>query len=415
MKTNSKKIAVAALAGAGSLLMARSAAQAALTITWTETQNVATQNGSMDKYVFNITGLTGSDSVTGPAGQDPEVLLFEGTWSAGGGGILLVPGSTTNPGMWTNYIAAAPTGAVAEPATADKSSFVNLPGLFSTQSRTGTGTSTATTSGAVTAINGTSAAFTGHWFQSSPGTSSGPAGGIEPSVNNGKLATIWVTHGDAISFLGDEGSYANGTATEAFTTGSVVAAGHPVISLTAASGGDVTGYTPTVGSTLVVTGSAGHYTYASTTFTGVTTGTVEAKTFSPTTDEEIYALDVKNGTGQASDVATIVGDINTGGTDTAGAVPASVGVVASTTAPAGTAFGSQYNLFLTFAAPATGSGDNLLGFDLSQDLISAGGNVANGDVVSAVAVVPEPASAAFILVGASGMLLGRKRKNLPVA
>jgi len=201
------KIALAALAGAGSILMAKTHVDAALVVTFTEAHNVMTQDGPMDRYVFNLTAFTDGDQATGPLGQDAEILLFEGTWSAvGPGAAILVPGANSNPGAWTNYITAQSTGTAQNPP-GDKSSFVNLPSLFSTPSRTGTGTATATTSGAVTAINGTSASFTGHWFLSDPTTEPGPAGGIEPSVNSGKLATIYVTPGAGLSFVGDYGTY----------------------------------------------------------------------------------------------------------------------------------------------------------------------------------------------------------------
>lgn len=451
-----KKISMAVLAGAAAVFVGTSA-KAALQLEYTRTPTTFS-NGSYDVIDVIVTGMTagaGSGAVpvilstsssmnaggaadnsvgpvTGDAGTspaDPEILALAGTFTESGvGNVIGTPGfsGTTGAHTYQKYIVNQADPQYSGSPAGYGSSFASLPSLQSA-SLTGDTGSSATGSAA---ISGNSTALTGTWFVTPAFTGAAGSvnnqGGIEPGADasglgepNGLVAEILITKNGGFTFTGSYGDYGNGGNAQslAFSVPAVgaVSSGHAIISLTAASGGDVTGYTPTVGSTLVITGSAGHYTYASTTFTGVATGTVEAKTFNPTTDEEIYALDVKNGTGQATDAATIAGDINSGGTDTNGTVPASVGVVASTTAPAGTSFGSQYNLFLTFAAPATGSGDNLLGFDLSQDLVSAGGNVANGDVIAAVAVVPEPASAAFILVGASGMLLGRKRKALPVA
>jgi hypothetical protein len=191
------------------------------------------------------------------------------------------------------------------------------------------------------------------------------------------------------------------------TTGS---SGHAIISLTAATAGAPTGYGSNVG-TVTVTGSAGSYKPSTgdptTGLTGTTTDYVEGKTFTPTTDKEIYALEVTNGGSPATDVATIVSDINNGVGST---IPASTGVVASTTLPAGAVFpGGPYNLYLSFASPP--SGDNFMGWDFSNTANQSTSGIATGDFVSAVALVPEPASTAFILVGASGALLGRRRRK----
>jgi len=156
---------------------------------------------------------------------------------------------------------------------------------------------------------------------------------------------------------------------------------HPIISYSAASGGVVAGYGSQVG-TLTVTGSNGSYTTASLSLgtPGDATGTVEAKTFSPASDEEIYALDVLvNGTqATAGELATLVTAINAGDSK----VGASVGVVATTIAPSPDPFTGTWNLFLD----PHGNADALLGIDLS----SANDSNLSAYTFSAVAVVPEP-------------------------
>lgn len=194
--------------------------------------------------------------------------------------------------------------------------------------------------------------------------------------------------------------------TSGATTGS---SGHAIISLTA-SPTTPTGYGSNVG-TVTVTGSAGSYKPSTgdptTGLTGTTTDYVEGKTFSPGSDKEIYALEVTNGSSPATDISTIVSDINNG---VATSIPASSGVVASSTLPTGAVFpGGPYNLYLTFSSPP--SGDNFMGWDFSNTGNQSTSGIATGDFVSAVALVPEPASTAFVLVGASGALLGRRRRN----
>jgi len=197
MISSKKKIALAAMAGAAAVF-ATNSAHASLVITDTKTANVTTQDGVFDRYVFNLTSIGGLDAVSGPLGQDPEVLLFEGTFTAvGSGAALLNPGanvvsgtSTSNPN-WDNYIFANNTTAnlnkVPNDPSGNFSSFVNLPKLSSNSAHTGvTNASFVGSSSAPTTIHGEATAFTGHWFVQ-PASSAGPAGGIEPSVNGGKI------------------------------------------------------------------------------------------------------------------------------------------------------------------------------------------------------------------------------------
>jgi len=114
--------------------------------------------------------------------------------------------------------------------------------------------------------------------------------------------------------------------------GSVGPTSHPIINYSAGPGSPVAGYGSQV-ATLTVTGSGGSYTVAQASFTapGDATGTVEAKTFSPASNEEIYALDVLvNGTQATStQLGVLVAAINSGDS----AVGKSIGVVATTSSP----------------------------------------------------------------------------------
>jgi len=200
-----------------------------------------------------------------------------------------------------------------------------------------------------------------------------------------------------------------------------VASGHAIISLTSSAGGVQSGYgaqitqgsgnnqgnfVPASGNNkLTVTGGSGSYTLAQVKAinggTGVANDSVEGNGFNPATDTEEYALDVTGlgSTTPAALAALINGDPNK---------QAGTGMTASATypGPGPNPFPAEYNLFLQFTAPP--SADNFLGFDFTTANDSS---LPAGLTVTEVALVPEPASAAGLLIGASGLLLGRRKRK----
>jgi len=179
------------------------------------------------------------------------------------------------------------------------------------------------------------------------------------------------------------------------------AAANKIISLTNSA---PTGYGASSLATLAVTGTGatGYVPASKSLVPAVQTGFVEGKGFSPASDTEIYGLDITENGAQASpsDIAALVADIN--GSNTAGGAIASASL-------AGDPFAAGYNLFLTFPSallPAVQTGDNFLGFDLSQAANVDGGAA----TVSAVAVVPEPATFSLLGLAAAGFL-ARRRTN----
>ncbi len=200
-------LASASLAGStwGSLMVSESAPT-----------TVTEGNGTYDRIIFRITGLTGADTATGPNNAPAGALAIQGTFTAvskdGGVASLAVPGDSTptSPGFWQNYITSG-QGGVKTLTNQDNAttynyaaSFANFPSLTPTgQSRSGTGTSTEDSLGDAATIAGNSASFSGGWFTTT-------AGGIQPQGVNGStgiLAQIFVTHGEDVNFTGIDTTY----------------------------------------------------------------------------------------------------------------------------------------------------------------------------------------------------------------
>jgi len=124
-------------------------------------------------------------------------------------------------------------------------------------------------------------------------------------------------------------------------------------------------------------------------------------------DQEIYALKLLVG-GSApttTQMNSIVADI---GGQSGDGVSTVASLIGGPTGLAGQIAGlfPGYDLMLTVTS---GTATPFLGFDFSQET-----NVA-GVVVTNIAAVPEPASAAILLIGSASLLLGRRKRNALMA
>jgi hypothetical protein len=134
-----------------------------------------------------------------------------------------------------------------------------------------------------------------------------------------------------------------------------------------------------------------------TTASGVTSNVDTTFTVTPTGGTEVYALKllVQGVTPTSAQLSQIVSDIN--GSELTD------GLVAST--PISGAFSGEfpgYSILLTADATA---GTSNLGFDFTQETSVAGVTVTD------VAAVPEPATVGGLILGAAGLLLGRRKSR----
>jgi uncharacterized repeat protein (TIGR03803 family) len=167
----------------------------------------------------------------------------------------------------------------------------------------------------------------------------------------------------------------------------------PIISLTAAA---PTAFGSNVG-TLTLTGSNGNYTTGSASFTATPTGYLAVTGFNPSTDNEVYALELTDSTpaNLTADLADAESEINSG-------TYTDYSVTASTTDPL-TILGTGYDFYITITNDTLGTGSPYFGFDFTQlngtpDTLS----------VSAAAAVPEPASVSLLALGAIALLRRRR-------
>jgi hypothetical protein len=406
MRKNAKRLTVAALAGTAGIFSAHSA-QASFVITSAETPAVVFNNGTYDKYTFTLSSLGGTDTTSGPASQNPEILLLEGTFSATGtGATLLVPGdaNSANNGYWTKFIT---KGATLSPSYGN--STVNLPSEnenFPPARGTpgvpfgATYTSPASpSSSTVTGITGTASNFKASWFVAP--TNAAHAGGIEASTTGNaaqsRVAIIYVTPGGGVSFNGDYGTYAaGGTQTMTFASAGLVTtttSAKPLVSLTA-EGSQLAGYGSNTIPLLHVVGSNGGYIAAHDGGLSTATGDANVTGFSPATDNETYALKFSN-TLSGLQITALITEINLNS--------ATDGLLAVVPTADIAALFPGYQIELTATTSKSASQD--LGFDFS------GATSVAGLTVTDVAAVPEPVSAATLLLGASGLLLGRRKRN----
>jgi uncharacterized repeat protein (TIGR03803 family) len=135
------------------------------------------------------------------------------------------------------------------------------------------------------------------------------------------------------------------------------------------------------------------------TFSASTAGYSSAALWNSPTQAEVYGLNItdSNPANLAADLSALAAQIN-------GESFSEFSVSATTTDPTGGALPGSYNLFLTFTNIALNSPTTYFGFDLTQF-------TANSDTLraSAVAAVPEPATAAIALVFGANLLLTRRR------
>jgi hypothetical protein len=205
----------------------------------------------------------------------------------------------------------------------------------------------------------------------------------------------------------------SGSSSSSSSTSSTSA--HPIVTL---ANGSLAGgsYGSQLGATLNMVGTHGSYLPA---FTGLiqppaATGFALAQNFNPVTDTEVYALQLNYSGGVVSPsnttlIAAIISDINNG----TGNGTAASNVSASTITGAYASLFPSYDILLTSTGGfnAGTGGVAALGIDFSQDTDAA----TPGLVVTEVAAVPEPTTAAVAVVGAAGLLLGRRKKQMATA
>jgi hypothetical protein len=412
MDKKMKKFAVASLAGVSALAIG-SAAHAAIqySVVITPAASTGFNNDAYDLVSFYLTGLTGVDTGAGTLGSGGALLGLQADVSDSTPNGLFVPGSnaSSGTGSWTNYITnSGESAALSVGSGTTDSSFINLDTDL-TPAYDGNGSATITGSGTkakVTAISGNATNFNASWgavtgAAINPGTVGGTA--------NNLIASIYALPGTTVSINGAYTTYGTNGGPLSLTSGGNVTppTTHPIISLTSGST-PVTGYGPADGTLAVTTAGPGDYTPTPATgFTTATTGSVAVTQFNGT-DSEVYALKLdSNGTPLTpSQIQTVIGDINgTNGTN------ASTGVVASTITGIYATDFPGYSVLVTANPGVTNPAE--FGFDFS----STGEQDATvpGITVVGVAAVPEPATAASVVLGAAGLLLGRRRNKAVVA
>jgi len=209
----------------------------------------------------------------------------------------------------------------------------------------------------------------------------------------------FVTGTDVLSALPTlQGVYASASTTANF---------HSIISLTAGNT-PVAGYGAPDGTITMVGGNGKYVPQFAAPFTNQATGSVGGSNWNPVTDQEIYALKLSLPGGVTD--SNVVADIN-GGSGNLATNTSSGSVTASLLTGVFTSLFPGYDILLTTTGFTAGAGGTAeVGFDFST--LGGQQNPAdNGVIVTGVAAVPEPATAAGIVLGAAGLLLGRRRNK----
>jgi len=423
MKRKLEQISAAALAGAASLMFAN-LGHAAITVVGTKVGSEVVNGGlSYDIIDFDLTGLSGNDALGNPLSStttaDPGVDAMTGTFVSSVANALGVPGNNTsgNAANWTKYLnSSLPTvaGSTATPGgpsgTAYDYSFVNFDGgpTGATRSNTGTGTVSA---GKVTAIGGNSTSFSAAWYTTD--TAIEPSTGPNP---NPLIAQILVLHGDGVTFTGSyTGDYSSAVETTSFsysgTTTTPTGGTNKIVSLvtTAAPTGTApNGYGAAPLGTLTVTNAGGTGKYFPGYFNvagGAATGFIAVKGFLPADVPEVYALQVAiNGVELLptdTRLASIIADIE--GSDS----NISSGVTTVLGSPYAALF-PGYDIIVPTSIAGGSTPYFAWDFSSATDSDTALGAV----TVTSVAAVPEPATAAGLVLGAAGLLLGRRKNRV---
>jgi len=402
-------LSLAVLAGASTLSASRQAT-AALTVAVTDTPAASTgENGNKyDLYSFYLTGLSGADLTGGTLGTSGALIGLSGDFSDSTANGLWVPGgpSTDAYAPWSKFISnGGEQSALAISGGIYDSSFVNLDTVLTPLYDGTNGSETNSgTHHTVTAISGNATNFNASWGAiSGAGIVPGPVVG---SSTNNLIAQVYALPGTKVTFTGFYTTYGTNSGVETFssggTTSSSSSSAQPIISLLTTA---PTSYASQLGSTIALTYTGpGGYVPGSTTFSALSKGYGVVTGFH-TPDTEIYALDVLNASGGAltsAQISAVVSDINA----------SESGVTASLVTGVYSKLFPGYDVLLTGTTPATTGTSYYLGIDFSatgdQDPAT------QGFTVGAIAAVPEPATMAGLVLGASGLLLGR-RKNRAVA
>jgi hypothetical protein len=405
---------------AAGVLAGASFAQAGLVIGYT--RDTSHEGSGYDIIDFTLTGYNNigannaSYSVNHNGDTQDSVSGITGTFTPTAGAFLqsasAVSSHTTN-----NFYDLGTTSAV------------NFDSLASAS--TWTGSPTAKTATALN-INGAYTSDTNSRLRPNTAVFQTTANGT--AINS--VAEIDVTTGGGVSFTGSFNSFAGTGVALTFSAPAVGGGTGPLICLVPKSSSVTTTtdtatplvagtnatYSPTgQGYIQVLGGHTGGYAPGNVQVSpAVAVSSVETQFGTVSTfqsgDKEVYALAVNvSGGPSGATLTNLITDLGgTYGLATAGNATGASSVTVSGTDPFPAIFGTGgYNVFIT-ASGATTTQDTLLGWDFGSVLAADDPTNFTGATVnvSAVAAVPEPATAAAVIISAAGLLIGRRRRTV---